>query len=231
MKKVKIILLLILLASIISSFYISYLGTKYNKILYNYINKEVTRTTTNLVSSSVNEVVSTINNDILFEIKKTNDEIYSIDLNTQEVNKILKEINNKVLKKVKDLEKGKVENLKLGRYTAIKNGLLCELPLSLIKNNIIISNIGPTIPIKLSFSGGVKTKTKNKITSYGINNIVIEVNILVEIKEQVTMPISSKETIIEITSPLVLKIVQGQIPRYFETDINTNSLPSTILTN
>ena len=187
MKKVKIILLLILLASIISSFYISYLGTKYNKILYNYINKEV--------------------------------------------NKILKEINKKVLKKVKDLEKGKVENLKLGRYTAIKNGLLCELPLSLIKNNIILSNIGPTIPIKLSFSGGVKTKTKNKITSYGINNIVIEVNILVEIKEQVTMPISSKETIIEITSPLVLKIVQGQIPKYFETDINTNSLPSTILTN
>jgi len=45
------------------------------------------------------------------------------------------------------------------------------------------------------------------------------------------MPISSKETIIEITSPLVLKIVQGQIPKYFETDINTNSLPSTILTN
>ena len=65
----------------------------------------------------------------------------------------------------------------------------------------------------------------------GINNIVIEVSVVVEIKEQVTMPISSKETTIEISSPLVLKIVQGQIPQYFENDINTNSLPSTILTN
>ena len=231
MKKVKIILLLILLASIISSFYISYLGKKYNKILYNYINKEVTRTTTNLVSSSINEVISNIDTNNLFEIKRSNEEIYSIDLNAKEVNDILKEINTKVLKKIRNLEKGKIENLKLGRYKSIKNGLLCELPLSLIKNNIILSNIGPTIPIKLSFSGGVKTKTKNKITSYGINNIVIEVNIVVEIKEQVTMPISSKETIIEITSPLVLKIVQGQIPNYFETDINSSSLPSTILSN
>ena len=66
--------------------------------------------------------------------------------------------------------------------------------------------------------------------NYGINNIVIEVNVLVEITEQITMPRSSKSATIKIEAPLILKIVQGIVPEYYETDLNGNSITSTIFT-
>ena len=120
---------------------------------------------------------------------------------------------------------------KEGKYKKIKRGVLCELPLNVLKNNITLSNIGPTIPIKLSFSGNVKTKTKTTTKNYGINNIVVEVIVVVEINEQITMPTSSKETTLTIEAPLVLKIIQGKVPEYYETDLNGNSVTSTIFSN
>ena len=164
-------------------------------------------------------------------------EIETIDFNTKKINIILKEINHNILTKIQKLEMGEIKDLQVsnifkeGKYKKIKRGVLCELPLNVLKNNITLSNIGPTIPIKLSFSGNVKTKTKTTTKNYGINNIVVEVIVVVEINEQITMPTSSKETTLTIEAPLVLKIIQGKVPEYYETDLNGNSVTSTIFSN
>lgn len=238
MIKLKKIILMILISIITSSFFIDCIGSKFNKILYKYVNTEVKRFTTNVVNTSVNNVITNYNTDELFIINKNKkEELETLDINTRVVNKILKEVNLNIMSKLQNLEIGKTKDLqiselfKTGRYKKIKNGVLCELPLSLLRSNVILSNIGPTVPIKLSFSGNVKSKTETKITSYGINNLVIEVIIIVEINEQVTMPTSSKETTLIIKAPLVLKIVQGKVPDYFETDLNGNSITSTIFSN
>lgn len=238
MKENKIVIWIIIFASLTSFFYVDYIGTKFTPMITSYINKEVKRFTTNIVSTSVNDVIERYNSDELFIIKKTNNnEIEIVDLNTKIINKILKEINKTIKIKLEQLQNGSKENdeisklLKTTKFKNIKNGIICEVTLNMLKNNVTLSNIGPTIPINLSFSGDVKTKTETKIKNYGINNLVIEVNILVEINEQITMPTSSKETTIKITAPLILKVIQGKVPNYYETDINGNTITSTIFSN
>ena len=45
------------------------------------------------------------------------------------------------------------------------------------------------------------------------------------------MPTSSNETTLIIEAPLVVKIIQGKVPDYFETDLNGNTITSTIFLN
>lgn len=228
MKKIKIIILINVIATIISLIYITYIGKKFNNILYNYINIEVKRVISNVINSSVNDVIINYNTNEIFIEKKD-----EISMDTKKVNKILKDINKTILEKISKLEEGDkdlVKNSKLlanDKYKKIKHGIICELPVNLIQKNVTLSNIGPSIPIKLSFSGNVSTKTKTSFKNYGINNLVMEVIIIVNIDEQVTMPKSSRETTLTIEAPLVLKIIQGNVPNYYENDLNSNSIMST----
>ena len=238
MKKLKFLFIIMNISIITSIIFIDYIGSKFNNILYKYVNIEVKRFTTNIVNTSVNDVILTNNTSDLFIINKNKKlEIETIDINPKIINKILREVNLNIKSKLQSSEEGNTTDLevsdifKTGKYEKIKNGVLCELPLSLLKNNVILSNIGPTVPIKLSFSGNVKSKTSTKINSYGINNIVIEIFIIVEIDEQITMPTSSKESKLIIEAPLIVKIIQGKVPDYFETDLNSKSIKSTIFTN
>ena len=162
-----------MIISIITSIiFIDYIGSKFNEVLFKYVNIEVKRFTTNIVNTSVNDVILVNNTNNLFVVNKNKkQELETIDINTKLVNKILREVNLNIMNKIQMLEEGKIKNLevsdlfKIGKYKKIKNGVLCELPLSLLKNNVTLSNIGPTIPIKLSFSGNVKSKTETKINS------------------------------------------------------------------
>lgn len=238
MRKIKIIFIINIFSIVTSFLFVDYIGDKFNSVLKKYINIEVKRFTTNVVNTSVNDVILNKNTDDLFIVNKNSkQELETIDVNTKYVNKILKEVNLNIKDKLKSLEEGKIKDLnvsdvfKTSKYKKIRNGVLCELPLSLLKNNVTLSNIGPTIPIKLSFSGNVKSKTTTKIKSYGINNLVIEIIIIVEINEQITMPTSSDETTLIIEAPLIVKIIQGKVPDYYETDLNGNSITSTIFPN
>ena len=69
-----------------------FLGKKVNPILLNYLNLEVERITSNIIDSSVNDVLAKEQSDELFVITKNgNNEIEMIDYDTQKVNLLLKE--------------------------------------------------------------------------------------------------------------------------------------------
>lgn len=215
--------LVIMLLSIISSFFlIEMYGKTLNKQLQNYVNIESERIIKNVVSSSINELLEKNLSEDLFVIKKNSrDEIELLDYNTKEVNRILKEINKSIQLKLLDLEEGNIENyiiaetFKGSKFRNIKSGVICEIPLGTLKKNALLSNFGPNIPIKMSFLGSVTSNINTKITPYGFNSLVIEVSLQTEIKQTITMPISSKTKTTKITSPLTIKVIQGLIPEYY----------------
>lgn len=227
----KIKMLILLVITLISSFFLlGIIGKKLNPIMYRYANVEVKRITSNIINSSVNEVLATEKDLNLFELTKNNkDEIEVLDYNTKEVNRILKKITQKIQKRLLDLEDGKTDdlyisdNFKNGSFKNIKGGILCEIPTGSLKNNSLFSNIGPDIPIKMSFLGQVQTNLNTKVTNYGINNLMVEVTVHVEVEEQITMPTMSKNSIIKIDAPLTIKIIQGVVPNYYFDGINSNS--------
>ncbi len=220
-----------LFSTVISSFFLlQILGKKLSPILYRYVNVETKRFASNVVNYAVNDVISKNMEKDLFEISKNNEgEVQILNYNTKEVNLLLKKINEVIQDRLLNLEDGKVEqlqisdNFKRGKFLKIKNGVLCEIPMGSLRGNSLFVNIGPTIPIRMSFLGQVQTNLNTKVTSYGINNLVIEVSVHVEVEEQVTMPVMSKNSIIEIDAPLTIKIIQGRVPEYYINGMEKNS--------
>ena len=92
--------------------------------------------------------------------------------------------------------------------------------------NGFLSNLGPIIPIKMSFLGHVNSSLKTRVTSYGINNLYLEIYVHVEVKERISLPRSSKDVTIGIDAPLSIKIISGVVPEYYGGIIDKNSQTS-----
>lgn len=221
----------ILLSVFLSSFFLMQLLTyKINPILYRYVNLEVERITSNIIDSTVNEILADNLNEELFTINKNDSgEIEMIDYNTKEVNKLLAKISNNIQTKLTNLEDGKLDDFQISdtfkgkNFYHTKNGIICELPMGSLSGNGFLSNLGPVIPIKMSFLGQVSCNLKTKVTNYGINNLYLEISVHVEVKERVTMPKTSKDSIIKVDAPLTVKIIQGVVPEYYGGSIDQDS--------
>ncbi len=230
MKKVKLIFWM-LIAVIVSSFFLLLLlGKRSSDALYNYINAETKRFTSNVINSVVNDTISEdIENELFTTQKNTKGEIETLDYDTKKVNKILSSITNKIQKRLTNLEEGDLKNLrisdnfKLKNNNSLKNGILCKVPMGSLRGNTLLINLGPNIPLKISFIGQVQSNLNTKITNYGINNLVLQVDVQVEIEQYITMPIMSKKSTLKITAPLTIKIIQGVVPNYYLTGLEKNS--------
>ncbi|MBQ2639947.1 MAG: sporulation protein YunB [Bacilli bacterium] len=229
-KKLKNIIFIISSVLVLSFFLIQISSKRINPILYNYINLEAERITSNIINGSVNEILSKEIDKNLFIIEKNkNEEIQIINYNTKEVNKLLKNISKNIQRKLILLEDGKLKQATISdtfkgkRFNYVKNGIVCEIPVGSLSNNGFIANMGPIIPIKMSFLGQINSNLETKVTNYGINNLYLEINVKVEVKEKVTMPKMSKNSTIKVTAPLTVKIIQGVVPEYYGGNLNQDS--------
>ena len=230
MKKVKFIFWMLISVTILSFFLLSLLGKRSSKALYNYINAETKRFTSNVISSVINDTISDGIEDELFTTQKnSNDEIETLDYNTKKVNEILSSITNKIQKRLTNLEEGDLKNLKISdnfrlkNNNSLKNGILCKVPMGSLRGNTLLVNLGPNIPLKIAFIGQVQSNLNTKITNYGINNLVLQVDVQVEIEQYITMPIMSKKSVLRISAPLTIKIIQGIVPNYYLNGLEKNS--------
>lgn len=237
MSKLKTLFWILLSVILGSFFFIQLLSFKINPILYRYINLEVERITSNIVDGTVNDILSKNINSQLFTVSKNDKgEIEMIDYDTKQVNNLLKEISSDIQGKLILLEDGKLDNFLIsssfkGRnFNYSKSGVVCEIPMGSLSGNGFLSNLGPVIPIKMSFLGQVSCNLKTKISNYGINNLYLEISVHVEVKERITMPKMSKDSIVKVDAPLTVKIIQGVVPEYYggslNQDSNIFSLPS-----
>lgn len=226
MKKFKKIILTLIIASILSFFFLILVGKKINPIIKKYIDIEVKRFTTKIISNILNKTISKeINNNLVIITRNNNLEIEMIDYDTKEANKILSKVTEELQERLLNLEDGNIDGFNISNKYILKdkNGIVCEIPFGSINNNALLNNIGPLIPIKLTFSGQVQSNLETKIKSYGINYVFLEINIKVVVEEQVTMPLASNVSNIEVTAPIVLKLINGKIPNYYLNDIEKNS--------
>lgn len=219
--KNKLIILFILVIGT-SFFLLEIIDKKVSPMLYKYISMEAERLATGIVNSSVNELVEKNFTTNYLEITKdSKEDIKYITYNTKEVNKLLNLINKDIQKKLIELEEGKTdnlvlaENLRRGSFKNVKHGIVYEIPFGSVGNSSLFGNIGPSIPIKMSFIGQITSNFRTKVNNYGINNLVVEAYIETEVISQSTMPISSKRKKIKVEVPISVEIIQGNIPLYY----------------
>ena len=130
------------------------------------------------------------------------------------------------------MEEGNVEKFSLSssllgnNYKNVDSGIICEIPIGSLTGNGFFNNLGPIIPIKMSFLGHVNSTLKTKLTSYGINNLYLELYVQVEVKERISLPKSSRDVTISIDAPLSIKIISGVVPDYYGGILDKNSQTS-----
>ena len=229
MKKSTILLIILIISFITSIIMILSTGKNLEKVIVSYSTKEVER----IANVILNDVVSL--EDDFFDkefyniIKDEEGNISLIDFDTKITNDILKNINDKALKKLTQLEKGNSEYLELSdslkgtRLTYLDNGIVCDIPLGVLLNNSLIVNFTTSIPIKFSFIGTVSSNMFTNVKEYGFNNALIEIGIEVTIKEQITMPHSTKNIPVTTKINLATQVIQGKVPLYYNGNFTTSS--------
>lgn len=220
-----------LLAVFLSLLLLFLLGNRVNPILVNYFSGEVERVTSNVVDSAINDILTKEISESLFSITRNDkNEVEMIDYNTKKVNSLLKDINQIIYSRLYDLEEGNIDEFFLSsslsgmNYQFIDSGIVCEVPLGALTGNGFVANLGPVIPLRMSFLGQVSSHLKTKVTSYGINNLLLEVYVEVEIKEKISLPKSSDIVAIKVEAPLSIKVISGVVPNYYGGIIDKNSL-------
>ena len=102
----------------------------------------------------------------------------------------------------------------VGRMEA-GDGIVFFVPLGQAANIPIIGNLGPKIPIRFHIIGNVQSNVETKISEFGINNAMVEVDIQLEVKVQIIVPFASKGTTVEQRIPVAMGLVQGAVPHIY----------------
>lgn len=192
--------------------------------LISYSEIETKKIVSSIINSTVvEEIANNIDiEDLFITTKDSEGNVKSIDFNTSEVNKILASSTKVVEKNLKYLETGDVEKLNLTNnilsnydLEKLKKGIIYEVPSGIIFNNSLLNNIFPKIPVKMDLIGNIFCRLNTDIESYGINNALIKVNIGVEVEVKILMPFVSSSTKIQANIPVVIKIIEGNVPSYY----------------
>ncbi len=225
-RKLEIIFVLLLLFLIVI---FRILNKKVTPILLMYATNESKKIATFLINDAISrKVVEELTFDDLFLLTKNDKgEIVSIDFNSIIVNKILSITTNTVEISLKYVEQGRFDELELSDAIVLeyeetmKKGNFYEIPLGVIFNNSLFSNLGPKIPVKLSLVGNIISGVETKITNYGINNAMIEVYVHLQVNLQVILPFVSDNIQIDTLVPIAMKLIQGNVPEYYAGNLSS----------
>ena len=224
-----VLIFIIIILSLISTYYIiKYFSNAINDNALVYGEAEVRKFITIIINSAVNEDdKKKINIDDLMDItKNNNDEIQLITYDSNNVLTILNNITDNIQKKLSLVEEGKIDSMDLPVYydkDKLKKGVIYEIPVGLITNNIFLSNLGAKIPVRYKMIGDVVSNISTTVSSYGINNALVEVDVYVEVSMIVNLPFITERITISNKIPLSLKIIQGVVPNYYLGEFTTNS--------
>lgn len=223
---------LIIFISLVILIFLSlkFINSKVNPVLLDYAEMESRKLASIIINDAINQNVAKSNIDDMFIITKDGDEIKSIDFNPIIVNQILTQTTSLIQSNLKYLEQGKIELLNLTNEALIdynqdklKQGIIYEIPSGVIFGNSFLANIGPKIPVKFSLVGDITSYVNTQVTDYGINNALIEVNVVLDLSIQIILPFITNKININTSVPIALKLIQGNVPNYYLNGLNNNS--------
>lgn len=239
-KKMKIrnkIVLTIIFLILCVILFLNYCGKRIFPVLMQQAKIDCKKMAITTIKNSVNDdVLNTLKEDDMFNVIKNNSgDIQSIDFNPIIVNKVLSKTTQIVSQNLQNIEKGKVNDISFINnqdydLKKLKNGVISEIPMGIITNNVLLSNLGPKVPVKINLIGNVVSSIKINVSNYGINSALVEVYAKVEVTEEVIIPFQTNRVKVVNTVPIAIKIIQGKVPDYYSDgklskDSNILSIP------
>lgn len=182
-------------------------------VLSVYAVNEIKSESALLINESIGGLYIGSYEDYINVVKNKDDEIISVDFNSQLINKNLVEINNKIYKSLKLIETGEY-NFTNDLYIG-KSKLTYNIPLGLMTGSPALVNLGPKVPFKARVIGKVVSNIRTEITPYGINNSLLKIYIDITVSGRLAMPFISEEVTTSVSTPIVVKLINGRIPNVY----------------
>ncbi len=223
MKTYNLIILIFVCLFICITIFIKYFSNKAVPILVDYAESEVRKLTILVINKAITKQINNIDTSKVFNIiYNSNGEIILIDFNAKNNAEILSVITGLIELNLRAIEEGKIDMLELpdnslNEYNKdlLEKGIIVEVPFGIVSSSNILYNLGPKIPVKLSFVGDVVTGFSTEVQEYGINNALVKLLVDIRIDSKIILPITSKNVQIECSIPIAIKLIQGKVPSYY----------------
>ena len=216
-KKINLIFMVLVLLIISTIYILKIFSEKALPIFLEYSEVEVKRIASLVINNSViNGVGADITLEDLFIVKEDkNGNIVSMDVDPAKTNQLLLKVSKVLEQNFKYLEDGNIDKLKMEQLKSNKKGIIYELPSGIIFNNVFLNNLFPKIPVRLNLVGTIFSKLTTDVESYGINNAIFKVNLNVSADIKTVLPFTSKTSSMEASIPIIIKIIEGEVPNYY----------------
>lgn len=208
MKRIKITIIFILIC-FISFLTLSFISGYFSNRVKSYITQEVMLSSSKVIKQTIEDgVLKTIDASQLVIVKSINDNSSTIYINTNQVNKILNSVNEVLDELV--LFNTSVDSI--------------YLPFTIIFSDTLFQN-GPKIKIDVIEVGSFKSDIKTNLKEFGINNTLFELYIEVSINYEAIIPMVTQEIQVITKIPIVIEIIQGEIPNYYYQNSDSKYIP------
>ena len=157
------------------------------------------------------------------KLNLVNNSIMSIDIDNNESNKLLKSVIYDLERVVKDIENGSINDYSNLEFMYGDDCLVLMVPLGTAFNNSLLYDIGPKIPVKVSFLENVDAYVDVSVEEYGLNNALVKLFINIKMEQIIEMPIDKDITVMEYKFLIASKLVNGKVPEFYGYGISGNS--------
>lgn len=204
-------------------------------LLFYYYNKNISHKVINIAEEKLEEISilyikkdivpkKVVLNDLLKINMNQNGEITYVDIDMDYARELMVEIVSNIQNNIFDLEKGNIKQFEnSNELKSYKGNLFLLVPLLLAEDGVLIQQIGPKVPIRLSFYEHVLGNIDTTITEYGINNALIKVNLEIELEQKLILPYTEKNYKRTFSLVLGSKIINGKVPSFYGGKYNKSS--------
>lgn len=229
---VLVVLIIISIFLVVSLFsFINYYSKKALPLLVSYAEAEAKKLIILVINKAVTKQISNVDTNDIFEVTYNNNgEVILVDFNSKRTSIALSTITSLVEINLRAIEEGRIDMIELPDNSLdafdtelLEKGIILEVPLGVISNSALLTNLGPRVPVKLSLIGDVSSGFSTDVEEYGINNALITLNIDVSVNAKIVLPFVSDEMNISASIPIAMKVIQGKIPEYYLNGFTTKS--------
>lgn len=170
----------------ISNKLIEYSDIYYEKYLYQKLNKNILELIPKSIDGQILKLFQNNNGDILY-VDYDLEKVYSL------LNKVSTSLNN----------------------DEDYHNISIKIPFLGMSDNVFYNNIGPKIQIGINIVDANLININTKVTSYGLNNALLEVYLNASIVSQIISPGKSIKKSYEYSFLIASKVINGRVPSFY----------------
>lgn len=142
-----------------------------------------------------------------------------VDFKAAEANSIRVQVQNRIQSFLRSVENGE-RSIDNGQISAKvegskSKGVVARVPLGQATGNALLTNLGPSVPVRLEVIGNVNADLVPQTKLVGIDNTMIQIYIVVKVDVNVVIPFAASSEPVSTKILLDYGYVKGQVPNFY----------------